>query len=204
MCDPVSIGIALAQTAMSIKGQQQQAKTQQKVQERASAAETQRVLAEMSASRLRERQEMTSMAQKMQQAVVRGKEVRSTAKTSAAESGVTGLTVDSLINDLTREQGQYQFSLTQQAGFNAVNRNLGLDDAGMRSYNNQLRINKPINQPNYLGAALDGASTGMSFATGFKKAGLFQGDTVARSTASGLGAGATDLVQPLNFNQAYS
>jgi len=43
-----------------------------------------------------------------------------------------------------------------------VNRQLQLRDAGLGFTNNMLRINKPIEQPNYLGAALSGAQTGMS------------------------------------------
>lgn len=221
MCDPVTIGTALGasanaaavgtavymgvgQAALSIIGQKQQAKAQEQAQARASAAEQQRLLAEMSATRLRERQEMTAMAQKTQQAVKKGKEARARGIVSASESGVTGISVDALINDLTRQQGEYQFSLTQQAGFNTVNRNLGLTDAVMRSRNNQLRINRPINQPNYLGAVLDGAQTGMTFASSASDAGLFQGSSVAAgSTSSGYPAGATDLVN-LNPNQAYS
>ena len=43
-----------------------------------------------------------------------------------------------------------------------VNRTLQLGDAGLGFTNNMLRINKPIEQPDYLGAALSGAQTGMS------------------------------------------
>ena len=83
--------------------------------------------------------------------------------------------------------------------FAEQSRAMGLDDSANRSRMNLLSINKPIEQPNYLGAILSGAETGMS-AYSFGKDAV----TKTTTTASGLGAGATDLVKPLNFNQAYS
>ena len=59
MCDPVTIGVTMgiAQAGTSIIGQRQQARAQEKVQRNATIAEQQRYLAEVSASRLKERQE---------------------------------------------------------------------------------------------------------------------------------------------------
>jgi hypothetical protein len=37
-----------------------------------------------------------------------------------------------------------------------------LDNAGLSFTNNMLRINRPIEKPDYLGAAISGAQTGMS------------------------------------------
>ena len=55
---------------------------------------------------------------------------------------------------------------------NDVNRQLQLRDAGLGFTNNMLRINKPIEQPNYLGAALSGAQTGMSTFSTLNDAGI--------------------------------
>ena len=55
MCDPVTItavALGAAQAGMSIHGQRQQAKTQEKVQKNASKAEQQRYLQEMTAMRM--------------------------------------------------------------------------------------------------------------------------------------------------------
>ena len=201
----LSIGMGAAQAGMSIHGQRQQAKTQEKMQKNASIAEQQRHLQEMSAMRLRERQEKVAAAQGIQQSTKKAREARATARVSAGESGVAGLSVDALINDLTRQEAEYSFSVQQQQQFNQVNRDLAFQDGAMQSRMNLLSINKPIAQPNYLGALLDGASTGMSAYSFANQAGIGQGTSkVAGSTASGYGAGATDLAKPLNFNQAYS
>ena len=165
MCPPAAIAavaLGAAQAGMSIHGQRQQAKTQEKMQKNASLAERQRHLQEMSASRLRERQEMTSAAQAIQESTKKAREARATGRVSAGEAGVAGLSVDALLNDMTRKEAEYSFSVQQQQQFQAINRDLAFQDGAMQSRMNLLSINKPIAQPNYLGAVLDGAQTGMS------------------------------------------
>ena len=165
MCEPVTmaaIALGTAQAGLTIQGQRQAAKAQAKVQRRATIAEQQRYLTEVSASRLKERQEKIAAAQRIQQSTTAAREARATARVSAGESGVAGLSVDALINDLTRKEAQYNFSIQQQMQFAGVNRQLGFEDSANRSRMNLLSINKPIAQPNYLGAVIDGAQTGMS------------------------------------------
>ena len=188
MCDPVTIGVTmgLAQAGLSIHGQQQQAKTQERVQKNATLAEQQRHLQEMSAMRLRERQEKVAAAQGIQQSTKKAREARSTARVSAGESGVAGLSVDALINDLTRQEAEYSFSVQQQQQFNQVNRDLAFQDGAMQSRMNLLSINKPIAQPNYLGAALEGASTGLSAYGAMSKAGIGQGAKAATSSGTSM------------------
>jgi hypothetical protein len=72
------------------------------------------------------------------------------------------LSVDALINDLTRKEAEYSFNVQKQTQMSDVNRQLQLRDSGLGFTNNMLRINKPIEQPNYLGAALGAAQTGLS------------------------------------------
>jgi len=164
MCDPVTIGIAMgaASAGTQVMGQRQMAKTQAKVQKNASAAERQRYLHEVSSMRLQQGQEQVAAAQRIQESTRKAREARSTARVSAGEAGVAGLSVDALINDLTREEASYNFATQQQTQMNDVNRSLQLRDAGLGFTNNMLRINKPIEQPDYLGAAISGAQTGMS------------------------------------------
>jgi hypothetical protein len=154
--------MGVAQSALQITGQRQQAKTQAKVQKNASAAERQRYLQEVSSMRVQQGQEQVAAAQRIQESTRKAREARSTARVSAGEAGVAGLSVDALINDLTREEANYRFATNQQLQMNDVNRTMQLDQAGLGFTNNMLRINRPIEQPNYLGAALGGAQTGMS------------------------------------------
>jgi hypothetical protein len=203
MCPPLviaAVALGAAQAGMSIHGQRQQAKTQEKMQKNASAAEQQRHLQEMSAARLRERQEMTSAAQAIQESTKKAREARATGRVSAGEAGVSGLSVDALLNDMTRKEAEYSFSVQQQQQFQSINRDLAFQDGAMQSRMNLLSINKPIAQPNYLGAILDGAQTGMSAYSFGSKAGFGQGGGTPAAASSG--ASAFDSSSAFNVSQS--
>lgn len=173
-----------AQAGMSIVGQRQAAKAQGRAQRNASIAEQQRYLQEVSASRLKERQEKVVAAQRIQQSSIKAREARATARVSAGEAGVAGLSVDALINDMTRKEAQYNFSIQQQMQFADMSRDMGLSDSANRSRMNLLSINKPIQQPNYLGAILSGAQTGLGAYDAMNTAGIGQGSPAAASTSA--------------------
>ena len=180
MCPPVAIGAALgassataaavgtsvymglASTALQIRGQQMQAKTQARVQANASAVERQRYLNEVSSLRTQQGQEQVAMAQKLQANKTRAREAKATARVSAGEAGVAGLSVNALMNDLTRKEAMYNNSVNTQAQMLDVRRELSLRDAGLGFTNNMLRINRPIEEVNYAGALVSGAQTGLS------------------------------------------
>ena len=168
MCDIITpavmlaVGMSAASAGAQVHGQRQQAKTQAKVQKNASAAERERYLREVSSMRVQQGQEEVAAAQRIQESTRKAREARATARVSAGEAGVAGLSVDALINDLTREEANYNFATQQQLQMNDVGRSMQLDNAGLSFTNNMLRINKPIEQPDYLGAAISGAQTGLS------------------------------------------
>lgn len=173
MCDPVTATIlAVASAGTQIQGQRQQAKAQEKVQARATKQEQQRYLNQVSSMRMQQAQEQVGMAQRIQASTTKAREARATARVSAGEAGVAGLSVDALINSLTQQEAQYRFSETQNRQMTDVNRELQLRDAGLGSEMNLLRINKPIAQPDYLGSLLSGAQTGMSMASAGKDLGI--------------------------------
>jgi hypothetical protein len=158
----MAIAMGTASTAASVVGQQQQAKAQARSQANASAAERQRYLQEVSSMRVQQGQEQVAAAQRVNESARKAREARATARVSAGEAGVAGLSVDALINDLTKQEAEFNFATQQQLQMNDVGRSMQLENAGLSFTNNMLRINKPIEQPNYLGAALSGAQTGMS------------------------------------------
>lgn len=162
MCNPVAIGMAVAQGGMSYIGQQQAASTQRQVQAQASAAERKRYLQEVSSMRVQQRQEQVAAAQRMQESTRKAREARATARVSAGEAGVAGISVDALINDMTRQEAESRFATQQQLQMNDVGREMQLQNAGLGFSNNMLRINRPIQKANLLGSVLEGAQTGMS------------------------------------------
>lgn len=176
MCEPTTIAVAMGvgQAASTIAGQRNAAKTQEKMQLRATQDEQKRYSREVSAQRTRERFQKIAMAQKLRANQKRAMEARATARTVAGEAGVGGRSVDALMSDYTRKEADYNFSLAQQDQMNFVNSQINLDNAAGQSRSNMLRINKPIEQPNYLGAILDGAQTAFSMQGAMGDAG-FQG-----------------------------
>jgi hypothetical protein len=171
----IAIAISVASTGASIHGQRVAAKTQRKVQENASIAERQRYLQEVSSMRLQQAQEQEVAAQRLQNSSKRAREARATARVSAGESGVSGLSVDALINSLTQQEAGFNFATDQQLQMNDVNRTMQLEQSGLGFTNNMLRINKPIEGPNYLGSLLEGAQAGMSMYSVGKSAGFGSG-----------------------------
>lgn len=143
-------------------GQKQAASTQRKVQSQASTAERKRYLQEVSSMRVQQRQEQVAAAQRMQESTRKAREARSTARVSASEAGVAGISVDALINDMTRQEAESRFATQQQLQMNDVGRQMQLQNAGLGFSNNMLRINRPIEKPNLLGSVLEGVQTGMS------------------------------------------
>jgi len=163
MCPPIiAAGLGIASMGAQVMGQRQMAKTQAKVQKNASIAERQRYLQEVSSMRVQQGQEQVAAAQRVNESARKAREARATARVSAGEAGVAGLSVDALINDLTKQEAEFNFATQQQLQMNDVGRSMQLENAGLSFTNNMLRINKPIEQPNYLGAALSGAQTGLS------------------------------------------
>ena len=196
MCEIVTLtalAMGAAQAGAQIHGQRQQGKAQAKVQSNASAAEKQRYLAEVSSMRVQQGQEQVAAAQRIQASSKKAREARATARVSAGEAGVAGLSVDALINDLTRKEAVNRFANNQQLATNDVNRQMQLNDAGLGFTNNLLRINKPIEQPDYLGAALSGAQTGMSTYSWAKDAGIGSASKMKTKTTTPYKAGTSDL-----------
>ena len=60
--------------------------------------------------RVQQRQEQVAAAQRIQASAKRAREARATARVSAGEAGVAGLSVDALINDLTRQEAENRFA----------------------------------------------------------------------------------------------
>tara|TARA_R100001463_G_scaffold127596_1_gene185763 strand:- start:622 stop:1176 length:555 start_codon:yes stop_codon:yes gene_type:complete len=164
MCSPLiaSTVIGAAQTATSLIGQSQQARAQRDAQAAASRQERERYLAEVSAMRMQQQQEAVGESQRLQESSRQAMEARSTAAVSAGEAGVSGLSVNALLGDISRRQAEYEFSSLQQSRMTDVNRQLALNESGIGFSRNMLRINQPISQPDYLGTAVQGLQTGLS------------------------------------------
>jgi len=176
MCSPLiaSSIIGGASALSSIQGQRYQAQAQAESQRLASMQERQRYQAEVAAMRTQQQQEQEGRTQQKQQADKKAMEARATATVSAGEAGVSGLSVDALLGDISRQQAEFNFSSDRQAAMTDVNRDLALRESGMGFNRSMLRINQPIQQPDYLGSLVGGMQTGLSTYGVLDDSGLFK------------------------------
>ena len=158
----ISTAMGGATSILSIQGQKQSAKAQAQAQANQTKAEQQRLLQQQSAERINQRFQEEQVATQLQKSAIKAREARATARVSAGESGVSGISVDAFMNDLTRKQAVYNFGLTRQLEQANIATDLRMQDNALGSSQRLLSINQPINQPDYLGGLLKGASTGLN------------------------------------------
>lgn len=152
----------LLQAGLSIKGQRDAAKAQAAAQARASEAERQRFLQQMSAARIEQAQERIAAAKRIQAAAKASRAALSKSVVSAGEAGVAGISVDALEGDIQRETAEFVFGTEQQLEFNNIARNFALENAQMATTMNQIRINQPIQQPDFASSIFGGVQTGLN------------------------------------------
>ena len=164
MCSIALAGLALgaASGGAQYLGQRQQAKQQARYQAQAAQAERQRAMQEQRSIRMRQAQEQEATNRELADVALKSREALATATVSAGESGVAGLSVDALLDDYTRQEASYRMGIGRQQEMKDLQTGLALTDAGFRSQNRLIGINRPVNKPSFLTAALDAGSRGLS------------------------------------------
>ena len=143
----VGTAVSVASSGLQYAGQQQQAKAQAKYQKQAQEAERQRFLQEQSAIRLKEAQEQTAANEELADIARRTQAAMGTATAAAANRGITGLSLEALYDDITRQAGDVQFRLAQQQGFRETATGMALEQARFATQQRQIGLNKPIKRP---------------------------------------------------------
>ena len=164
MCDLVAASIAVSTLSSMAQygGQRKQAKQQARYQAQASEAERQRAFQEQRSIRIRQAQEKEAANREIGEIALKSREAMSRASVSAGEAGVAGLSVDALLDDYTRQEAAYRMGIGRQQEMQDLQTGLALTDAGFRTVNRQIDINRPINKPSFLTGALNVASSGLS------------------------------------------
>ena len=153
MCAPVMAALSIASTVAGLYGQMQAADAQEEYNKQmarnATIANNQKN-AQISQRQLQERDAATG---KMMQNNIEATKAKSTAQVAASGAGVSGVSVDALLADLSGSQGRYNASV----GENLRSSNMASDWDRTNAYNEYAStINglKAPAMPNYLGAAL--------------------------------------------------
>lgn len=169
MCGPALPAIMLATSVVSgaaqYIGQRRMARQQARYQAQAAEAERQRAMQEQSAMRMRQAQEQEATGKELAEVSLKSRQAIARAKTSAGEAGVSGASVDMLLDNYTQQEAAYRVGIGRQQELRDVQTGLALTDAGYRSQMRQIDINRPINRPSFLVAA---ANTTLNAASSYR------------------------------------
>ena len=179
------------QAGFQFAGARQQAKAQAAYQAQSIAAAQKKQGFQMTAAGMELQQKKLAIAQEKGKIIKQAKEQLATATVAAGEAGVSGLSVQALMDDYIRQQAGLLAALTTQQKLYGLQHGLGLKQIGLASEQEILGLSQPIAQPSALGAVLQGTSQAMS--------GYAAGLTLGNRMSSG-GGGAQTSAQ--SYTQA--
>jgi len=104
-------GLQIASGVGSLIAQQQQASAQEEYNRRQYENTMNSYRANIAQTNLMQSQEQEAAAQKLQDNNIRAREASSRALVAAGESGVSGMSVDALMRDISFDQGRYNSSV---------------------------------------------------------------------------------------------
>ncbi len=170
MCDPISIAAVTASVGSSIAGyagQRQQAKAQAAYQAQSIAAAQRKAGFQRTSQLLESQQKKLALAQESEKITKKARETLASATVSAGEAGVSGLSVQALMDDYVRQQAGLQAAVTTQEKLYGLQTGMGLQQLGLASQQEILGLSQPISKPSLLTAGLGAVSGGLSgYATG--------------------------------------
>lgn len=170
MCTPLT-AISAATSVAGYFGQRSAAEQQEQAQAKASSAERKRVGAESTNIRLRQGQQRIALANEMEEGARRANVARATAAVSAGESGVGGRAAELINQNINVQAARYNHQLQNQRSENDFAADLQGENAVIRSQQNQIRINQPIQKPNPLaliGSLVGGIAQAQTFETNYQ------------------------------------
>lgn len=148
----VAAGVGVAQQAANTRAQERYQNAQFKATKEAATANA---ITQYNALQVRQQQETAAAAQAIDQSSMRAAQAAGTARVTAGETGTGGASMSALLNEYRRQElGFAQTTIRNQTWQNAQ---IQLNMEGIRA-NQQAQIAaavpKPVEQPDYIGAAL--------------------------------------------------
>jgi len=152
---------SVASPLVSYAGQRKQAKQQAAYQAQAAATERQRFLQEQTAIRIQEAQKQKAAGEELADIARRTQGALGTVTAMAASRGITGVSLEALRDDITRQAGDVQFRIAQQQDMGEVATAMGLEQAGFATQQRQIALAKPIARPSLALAGMQALSGGL-------------------------------------------
>lgn len=169
MCNPVAIGLAVAQTASSLYGQQQAMQAQKRANAQNAAAAMDAMRRNLAENNIAAANAREDAAKAGFNAALQTEKAQATASVAAAEAGVQGTSIDAFLQELRGEaainaQTAEESYLRGQRQLAVNGENIVLDTR------NTIRNLPRPQRPDYIGTIVGGASTGLSINSGMKAA----------------------------------
>ncbi len=154
MCNATALfALSVASTLADVEGQRQQAKAQNDYNNQQAKNAMEAYKANIAQTNLKQSQEHAAATQKINENNRAAEAAKATALVSAGESGISGLSVDALLANLSGEQARYNESVNQ----NYQNASMAIDNQRTNAQveaASQINSLKTPQSPDYLGAAL--------------------------------------------------
>jgi len=178
MCHPAALAVlGGVQAGMQALGQQQQARMQyqaakqqaemqRRYQAQSIAAAQRKAGFQRTAAILERQQQQEAIRQEKGRVAKAGEAITSKAVVAAGEAGVSGLSVQALMDDYIRQQAGQVAALTSQDKLYALRHGLNLEQLGLASQQEIMGLSRPIldpikDEPSVLGMGLDILQGGM-------------------------------------------
>ena len=163
MCDPATIGaiVGVASAGAGYAGQRQQAKAQAAYQAQSIAAAQKKAGFQRTSQILESQQKKLALAQESEKITKKARETLASATVSAGEAGVSGLSVQALMDDYVRQQAGQVAALTSQDKLYALRHGLNLQQLAMASEQEIQGLSRPIEKPSALRAGLSILQSGV-------------------------------------------
>lgn len=146
-------GLQIVSSVVGLVGQIEAQRAQEKANQRQYEATMQARAANLNQTNLMQQQEREASMQKLEESNLKATAARSTARVSAGESGVSGLSVDALLADIGSKQNRFNSSVKtnyDRAGVAIDNQRINVQTNAA----NQINSLKTPPMPDYFSAAL--------------------------------------------------
>jgi hypothetical protein len=165
----ISIAVAAASTATTMAVQSEQAAASNRYQQKAQDARDKEIQdayalsiesmhQQQKALQERERQEGEATVTEEERNARAAAEARATARTAAGEAGVSGLSLDALLGDFTRQESSYRYGVRRNLSISTDQLTAEMEGVRATAQGRAASIPRlnlePVNGPSYLGAAL--------------------------------------------------
>lgn len=159
MCNPVlialgSLALSAGSRIASAIGESKRASENKEFAQEAFIADVSDIIARIS-------EEQDAAAQKINQSFKASRKAASTARVAAGEAGVAGISVDLLLDDVARQQGEFVASVEDNLARTTRNLDRQIRGAGIRR---DSRTNA-VRAPSFLSTALRIGGSGLDFLT---------------------------------------